>query len=412
VLVLAVGLVSGLVGAGYVETLRVVTRLLGPGAFASPEHLVVLVAVGATIGVLTMTLGNPGDVELLVDNIHVRGGNGNLRDLRTLIPVSLLGIGAGSAIGPEAPLVQTTGSIGSWVGWRRHLSVAESRVLTITGMAAGFTVLFGAPLGSAIFALEILHRRGLQYYEALVPAAIGSLSGYAVYVAVTGMGFHPVWRFPEPHTLTGVDLMVGLAAGVAGAVVAGGFTYASKGFRGVFRKLPVPIRPAVGGLALGGLALWTPYALTFGESQVQFVATTAKLALATLLVAALAKFVASSMIVSAGWRGGFIIPMFFLGAALGSAGHVALGVDRVVAMTAMMAAINVGVTKTPFGSTLVVAEMAGLRLLPPVLVASLVSLFLTSRVSMIDTQREREGAFGGPTLDSEADNPGSDPPDP
>jgi H+/Cl- antiporter ClcA len=412
VLVLAVGLISGVVGAGYVETLRQVTRVLGPGAFATPEHLVVLVAVGATIGVLTMALGNPGDVELLVDNIHVRGGNGNLRDLRTLIPVSLLGIGAGSAIGPEAPLVQTTGSIGSWVGWHRRLGVAESRVLTITGMAAGFTVLFGAPLGSAIFALEILHRRGLQYYEALVPAAIGSLSGYAVYVGITGMGFHPVWRFPEPHTLTGVDLLVGLGAGVAGALVAGGFTYASKGFRTLFRRLPVPVRPAVGGLALGGLALWSPYALTFGEGQVQLVATTAKLALGTLLVAALAKFVASSMIVSAGWRGGFIIPMFFIGAALGSAGHAALGVDRVVAMTAMMAAINVGVTKTPFGSTLVVAEMAGLRLLPPILLASLVALFLTSRVSMIDTQREREGAFGDPTIDSEADNPGPDAADP
>src|SRR3982074_3526107 len=56
--------------------------------------------------------GNPGDVELLVDNIHVNGGRSGLRDLRSLIPVSLLGIGAGSAIGPEAPLVQDTGSVG------------------------------------------------------------------------------------------------------------------------------------------------------------------------------------------------------------------------------------------------------------------------------------------------------------
>ena len=47
-------------------------------------------------------------------------------------------------------------------------------------------------------------------------------------------------------------------------------------------------------------------------------------------------------------------------------------------------------TKTPLGSCLIVAQMAGLRLLPPVLVASLVSLLLTSRVSMIETQRERE----------------------
>ena len=75
-------------------------------------------------------------------------------------------------------MVQTTGSLGAWLAGRWRLSVAETRILTITGMAAGFTVLFGAPLGSAIFALEILHRRGLEYYEALLPAVLGSLSGY------------------------------------------------------------------------------------------------------------------------------------------------------------------------------------------------------------------------------------------
>jgi H+/Cl- antiporter ClcA len=109
-----------------------------------------------------------------------------------------------------------------------------------------------------------------------------------------------------------------------------------------------------------------------------------------LLVAAVAKLAASSTIVSAGWRGGFIIPLFFIGVALGSAGGSALGGDRVILMLALMAAANVGVTKTPLGSCLIVAQMAGLRLLPPVLVASLVSLLLTSRVSMIESQRERE----------------------
>jgi H+/Cl- antiporter ClcA len=84
------------------------------------------------------------------------------------------------------------------------------------------------------------------------------------------------------------------------------------------------------------------------------------------------------------------VPLFFMGAALGSAGAQVMPVDHVVAMLAMMAAINTGVTKTPFASSLVVTEMAGLSMLPPVLLASLVSLFLTSHVSMIQTQRERE----------------------
>ncbi len=64
------------------------------------------------------------------------------------------------------------------------------------------------------------------------------------------------------------------------------------------------------------------------------------------------------------------------------------GEHHVVLMLALMAAANVGVTKTPLGSCLIVAQMAGLRLLPPVLIASLVALLLTSRVSMIETQRE------------------------
>ena len=57
-----------------------------------------------------------------------------------------------------------------------------------------------------------------------------------------------------------------------------------------------------------------------------------------------------------------------------------------------MSAINVGVTKTPIGSTLVVTEMAGLHLLPTTLLAAVVALLLTSEVTLIHSQRERESA--------------------
>lgn len=387
-LVLAVGVAGGLAGAAYVTVMKAAASLLGPAAWSRPAHLLILALAGAGIALLTKLLGNPGDVELLVNNIHV-GGRSDLRELRSLIPVSLLGIAAGSAIGPEAPLVQTTGEIGNWAAIRFGMSAVETRTLTITGMAAGFTVLFGAPLGSAIFALEILHRRGLQYYEALLPAAAGSLAGFAGSMVTAHFGLTPIWRFPYVATLHPKDLAAGVLAGVGGAAIAAAFTYATHAIRRGFRRLPIPVRPVVGGLALGVLAWASPFALTFGESQIQTVAGT-RLAVSTLLVAVVVKLLASSTIVSAGWRGGFIIPLFFMGAALGAAAAPALGVNQVVLMLALMAAANVGVTKTPLGSCLIVAAMAGYRLLPPVLAASLVSLFLTSRVSMIETQRERE----------------------
>src|SRR6478672_5171411 len=196
--VVAVGIGGGLVGAAYVAALHALQRVLGPDHHTSVVQLAILVAAGAAVALVTRIGGETGDVELMVDNIHVLGGAEDFRRLRSLIPASLLCVAAGGAMGPEAPLVQSTGTLGTWVGSRLGRGRPDVRILTITGMAAGFTVLFGAPLGSALFALEILHRRGLQYYEALLPAVVGSLCGYAVYVVTTGLGLDPVWHFPDP----------------------------------------------------------------------------------------------------------------------------------------------------------------------------------------------------------------------
>jgi len=391
--VVLVGVGGGLVGGAFVGALHLLERGLWPTQWSTFSHLFILVGVGMAVAILTHVLGNPGDVELLVNNIHVSGGPEDLTDLRSLIPVALLCISSGGGMGPEAPLVQTTGSLAWWLGRRRRFSRDEIRILTITGMAAGFTVLFGAPLGSAIFALEILHRRGLEYYEALVPAVVGSLSGYAVYAVLTGAGLQPVWHLGAAGHVHRIDLLWATAAGAAGAAVSAMFTYATAGLQWLFRRIPPAIRPVGGGLALALLAFWSPYALTFGEAQVNPLVAR-KALLAVFLIAAAAKFCGTVVTLSSGWRGGFIIPMFLMGVALGRATHVLFPhTNGVVMMAAFMTAINVGVTKTPLGSTLVVTEMSGLQVLPTTLLAAMVSLLLTSEVSLIHTQRERQGAF-------------------
>jgi H+/Cl- antiporter ClcA len=390
VLVIAVGAVGGLVGAAYVAVLKLCERVLWPTHLSVVAHLGVMVTVGAAVCLIARFVGSPGDVELLVDNIHIAGGADDLRDMKSLIPISLLCVASGGAMGPEAPLVQTTGSIGSWLARRWHVDVTDTRILTITGMAAGFTVLFGAPLGSAVFALEILHRRGLEYYEAFLPAVVGSLSGYIVNLAVNQLGITPVWKFPPLGTVGATQLAWGAGCGVVGAIVAIGFTSATRLLQRTIALVPPAIRPLIGGAALGLLAFWSPYALTFGETQIGTVVV-ARAAAGTFLVAMLAKFCGTTTTLATGWRGGFIIPLFFMGVALGRFGHAVIPhTNQVVLMAALMAAINCGVTKTPIGSALVVSEMAGLRLLPPVFLASIVSLFLTSNVGLIHSQRARQ----------------------
>lgn len=389
VLVIISGVVGGAVGAAYLAVLTAVQHRLFPQHWGMGAHLAIMAVVGILVAVLVRVLGAPSDVELLVDNIHVAGGPDDIRSLRSLIPISLLCVGVGGPLGPEAPLVTTTGSLSSWLGLRAGFERDQLRILSITGMAAGFTVLFAAPLGSAVFALEILHRRGLEYYEALIPAAAGSLCGYAVLTMATGAGLTPMWHLPSPHQLHTADLGYAVLAGIIGTFVGLAFTYLTVCLRWLAGFAPASSRPLIGAGALSLLAVASPYALTNGEVQISHLTVT-NVAVGTLLLGAAAKLVASAVAMATGWRGGFIIPLFFIGFCLGRAteGHLPGGNSWVFAASLMVAA-NVAVTKTPIGSTLVVTEMAGMVLLPTTLIASLVSLVLSSPIGLIETQQER-----------------------
>lgn len=387
---LVVGVISGAIGGLYLLALHLLQHVLWPTEWSGAIGFLILGGVGLVVGVLVRTIGPSGDVELMVDNIHVSGTATGVRMLRSLVPASLLCIASGGGMGPEAPLVQTTGTLASWTATRAGLRVRESRVLTVAGMAAGFTVLFGAPLGAAVFALELLHRRGLQYYEALLPAVLGSLAGYGVYVGATSAGLTPVWQLPSPGALHVGDLGWAVVAGIGGALVAIAFTYATAALRWGARRIPALLRPAAGGLLLAALGLASAYSLTFGEAQINEILDKHGASVAFFALAALAKFAGTSVTLSAEWRGGFIIPLFFMGACLARALHgIVPDINEAVMIAAFMAAANTGVTKTPLGSTLVVTEMAGFQLLPTTLIAVIVTFVLTGEVGLIHSQRER-----------------------
>lgn len=309
--------------------------------------------------------------------------------VRSVIPTSLLCVGAGGTMGPEAPLVQTNGTLGSWVAGRYGLDPADVRVLTITGMAAGFSVLFGAPLGAALFALEILHRRGLQYYEALVPAIIGALAGHAVYFAASGLGLRPVWTLPPVGSLSGADLGWGIICGLLGGVGALAFGRLVNMAKRVTSGISPIWLPTLGGAALGALAWWSPFALTNGEFQVEEIVA-GGLTAGALAVAMVAKLAGVLVTLTAQWKGGFIIPLFFIGIAGGQLiGELVPSANVTVVMVGLAVGLCVGVTKTPLGSTLVVTQMAGLTLAPTALIAATLALVLTNRDAVIESQRPR-----------------------
>lgn len=386
--VLIVGLLGSLVASVYVGALRLLLNLSEVAMQERWRLVLVTTGAGCLVALLTHFLGDPGSTEALVDGVHLTGGPSDIERNRSMVPVSLISIGAGGAAGPEAPLVQMTGSLGSWIGRHTMSSLADRRTVTIAGMGVGFSVLFGEPLGGALFALEILHRKGVQYYEAILPALVSSGIGFLAYTGLTHLGLGPVWRFPEVKFTNWSEGSLAIVLSLLGALVALLFGFVFHWVGQTMRRLPRWPRPIIAGLLLGLIGCIDPLALFFGETQLnQMVAM--HLAVSALLALVLLKILATSVTLGGGWRGGFIIPLFFMGATLGQAVSQLFGVNAGLAMLVLMTSINVGVTKTPVSTVVLLTTLTGTSAIPALMLASVTSLVVTSRWTFIESQRDR-----------------------
>ena len=415
---LLIGIVGGLVATLYSFALRgllwaVWDRVAGlapPSLTIVPAwHPVVLLMTtigGCIVGLLTWWLGSAGELAAVVDNIHLRHGRIDVRQTPAMIGTSLVGIAAGGSAGPEAPLVQIIGSFASRLGDRLGMPGPVVRTFTFCGMGAALGAFFGAPLGGALFALEIPHRRGIEYYESLVPALLASLAAFLVFRSI--VGYEAVlFHLPDFAPVTIVGVCWGLVFGAMGAAVA-------TCFAAVFDRIgrlthrwhhrPVALG-TVGGLSIGLIAQVAPMTLFWGEFQIDRVANSGHGLLlqysaghAALLMIGLAaaKILAVSLTLHCGFRGGFIFPLMFIGAAVGVAASLAIpAVPASIAILAMMAAVNVAITKTPISTCIILASLTGAGALPILTAATVTSLLCSTHLTLIRTQRSRAGDAPG-----------------
>ena len=149
---------------------------------------------------------------------------------------------------------------------------------------------------------------------------------------------------------------------------------------------PIYVRTTVAGLGLGSLAALLPVTRYFGHHELESVLDNSSPVI-FLLTLAFAKMVAIGVTVTGGWRGGFIIPLFFTGACIGKAIAVLIpGLNPALAMICTMAALNAAVTRTPISTTLLLTKLTAFAPFTPILFASLVGFFLAPKVRLITAQ--------------------------
>jgi H+/Cl- antiporter ClcA len=344
-----------------------------------------VVALGGLLSGLLVTWLAP-EAEGHGTNAAIDAVHRNPRMIRTRAVIvklvaSAITIGSGGSGGREGPTAQISAGFGSLLARTLDLSPEEGRIAVSVGIGSGIGAIFGAPLGGAVLAADIVYKDDFEV-EALVPGLVTSIVGYSVFGLLET--FSPMfgyaaagYEFNQPVQLAWFAV-IGVVAGLVGLV----YSKAFYGISGLFKRLPgnTILKPTVGGLSVGLLALAIPQVLGTGYGWVQTSLTRDGLLgipLWIILLLPFARILSTALSIGSGGSGGIFGPGMVIGAFTGAAvwrllEAFAPGVPHSPApfvIVGMMACFG-SIARAPLAIMLMVAEMTGsLTILAPAMVA-------------------------------------------
>jgi chloride channel protein, CIC family len=379
-------LMAGYGPPGLPEEGGVLKQVIGP-------HGLWLVPLATTLGglisgYLVYTFAPEAEghgTDTAVKAFHRAGGfiRKRVAPLKTL--ASAITIGSGGAAGREGPTALISAGVGSIYANLFKRSEEDRRLLVLIGMAAGLSAIFRSPIGTAIFAVEVLYSDMEFEASPLLYTMLASLVAYVI----NGLfvGWQPLFQVPAGlHVPQFIDYAWYLVLGVGSGLVATLVPVIFYGLRDLFHKLPLlpQLKPAVGGLGVGLLAVALPQVLGGGYGWIQE-AIDGRLPLTLMLVLVLAKLLAFSLTVSSGGSGGVFAPTLFVGAMVGGVMATLFGQPPAAMVVVGMAAVFGGTARVPIATLLMVTEMTGgYQLLVPAALAvslsCLIQKLLSSRI--------------------------------
>ena len=327
VLAALIGVASGLAVQLIAATAQLMHQVLfgiGPDQrLSAMSHLNLFATVAVpAIGGLVLGLGS-----LLIARLYTRrsvdpieanalfGGRMSLTGSLVVVAQTIVSNGVGASIGLEAAYSQIGAAMASRVGHAFRVRRGDLRLLVGCGAAAAIAGAFNAPLTGAFYAFELVI--GTYSIGTFGPVAVAALVSMAVVHGIGGELFELRLLPTQIESLDYIPIMaLGMLCALLGIAIMRGVTLTE----GAFRHLGLSTwsRPAIGGLAVGLLALNTPAILSSGHGALGVVIG-AEYSLKYLMFLVVVKAVASAISIGSGFRGGLFFASLFLGALLGKA---------------------------------------------------------------------------------------------
>lgn len=349
-------------------------------------------------------------VPQIIESLQVSGGQIRKRVGFLLIFSSAVIIGSGGSAGREGPIAQIGASFGSLIGQIFRIGSKDLKLLTVCGVAAGIAGTFNAPMGGAIFSMEVVARRFSPFDS--VPILISAVVGAAVAAALTTPA--PAFFNPE-FAFSTADLALCFVLGPIFGALAFSWVRIFYFFEDLFEALKAPrmLKPAIGGMVAGisGYYLFGYGIMGVGYDGItrifEMPSLPSSLDLILFLVAlGLLKILATSFTVGSGGSGGIFAPSLYIGFMFG----VAFGLLAKVILPGLdtatptvygllgMAALFAGAARAPLTCIVMIPEMASsYSRLPPIIIACVLSYataqILMKGMSIYSLKLMRKGIF-------------------
>jgi H+/Cl- antiporter ClcA len=312
-------------------------------------------------------------------------GRMEYRHLPAAVGFSLTSLWSGAVIGPEAPLVDINGGVGTWVAERLRLDREQVRTMAYAGVAGAFAAFFGAAPVGALLAAELISPKAVTIDRTRIVAGLTSgATGWVVYATLGGESISPIFSFP-PTEVRPVDLGLAVLLGIGGCVV--GLVYG-----GILMKTRVALRPlrarpwaaaVAGGVVIAAASVLSPYLLFSGQEQVPtLLAEASSLGVLTLVGLGVAKLALNIWTLSTAYFGGPIFPAIFAGACFGLAVNLLVpAIPQDVAVVGMVSGLVTAAAVAPLSVTVFLALIVSPSLTSVIAIAAVAAFIVRQLVA-------------------------------